>query len=351
MQYTSHIRLPLFEGADKPTWLHDWNETMTKLDDIIYQMNQSDLPAEVAELVTRIEALERTVAQHDTDISALQDQVTSILSDVSFILSIIPSNASPSNKLATMADIPGGSTPGIPIASATQLGGIKVGRGFTVDPTTGVADVIGSGSGGGNFSRTVIFDGRLNGTENNQHWILDLPAELAAYGSNWRDILNAFFLTYDAISISALCFFSPNPDEHQNCQTTIRINKSQFNRSGSYPSEQVYNGYGIAMTFATFGGNNGSPRFFRMGIDTTTNYIDMSCCINAISDTLQSMNKECLDQIIIEGINYNVAPTPQPSGGGDTQHLAINSLDNGSPLTNFISDVNVPIQGEFILDN
>lgn len=146
MQYTPHIRLPLFESADKPTWLYDWNETMTKLDDVIYQINSSDIPAEVAELVSRVNALERTVSQHTTDITELQDQATSILGDINQIMSIIPSSASPTNKLATMADIEGGSTPGIPIASATQLGGIKVGSGFTVDPVTGVANVIGGTS-------------------------------------------------------------------------------------------------------------------------------------------------------------------------------------------------------------
>lgn len=146
MQYTPHIRLPLFESADKPTWLYDWNETMTKLDDVIYEINSSDIPAELAELVSRVNALERTVSQHTSDITELQDQATSILSDINLIMSIIPPSASPTNKLATMADIEGGSTPGIPIASATQLGGIKVGTGFTVDPTTGVANVIGGTS-------------------------------------------------------------------------------------------------------------------------------------------------------------------------------------------------------------
>lgn len=107
MQYTSHIRLPLFESADKPTWLYDWNETMVKLDDVIYQINSSDIPAELAELVSRVNALEVTVAQHTTDISELQDQATSILSDIEHIMSIIPSSASPTNKLATMADIVG----------------------------------------------------------------------------------------------------------------------------------------------------------------------------------------------------------------------------------------------------
>ena len=162
MQYTPHIRLPLFESADKPTWLYDWNETMTKLDDVIYEINSSDIPAEVAELIARVNALERTVSQHTTDITTLQDQATSILGDINQIMSIIPASASPTNKLATMADIPGGSTPGIPIASATQLGGIKVGTGFTVDPTTGVANVTPAGGGGSsvsvvNFADTLTY--------------------------------------------------------------------------------------------------------------------------------------------------------------------------------------------------
>lgn len=118
MQYTAHIRLPLFESADKPTWLYDWNETMDKLDDIIYNMNHSDIPAEIAELITRIEALETTVAEHGTDISTLQTQVTDILADINNISSIIPSNASPSNKLATMADVGSGGGGGHVIQNA-----------------------------------------------------------------------------------------------------------------------------------------------------------------------------------------------------------------------------------------
>ncbi len=175
MQYTSHLRLPLFESADKPTWLYDWNETMTKLDDIIFNMSSQDLPPEVAAMLARIEALERTVAEHSQSIDDLEDDITSILTDIGTIQttltsinSLIPANATPSNQLATMADVGGSYV--LPAATASTLGGIKVGSGLSITQD-GTLSATGGSGGSGSGGMTLLASGDITTSDIDQGYL------------------------------------------------------------------------------------------------------------------------------------------------------------------------------------
>ncbi len=71
MQYTPHYRLPLFESADHPSWLGDWNETMNKIDEAISDLEIGNIPS-LAGLIERIVALENAVSSDELIMSTIE---------------------------------------------------------------------------------------------------------------------------------------------------------------------------------------------------------------------------------------------------------------------------------------
>jgi len=78
MKYTAHYRLPLFESADHPSWLGDWNETMNKIDECISDLEIGNIPS-LAGLIERIVALENSVEADEQIISATTQALTTLV--------------------------------------------------------------------------------------------------------------------------------------------------------------------------------------------------------------------------------------------------------------------------------
>ena len=83
---TSHYQLTLFESDDKPTWLEDWNHTMTQLDEILYRISSGggDLP-DLSEVVARLQALEGRVDSDELEINEIQGYISTIQADITAI--------------------------------------------------------------------------------------------------------------------------------------------------------------------------------------------------------------------------------------------------------------------------
>lgn len=159
-----------------------------------------------------------------------------------------------------------------------------------------------SGSGGGS-SETILFAGRLTGTEDAQSniWQFTLPEALSSLGSTWRDILGVLFQTYEKITLRAFCHFSPNPSEQQMCQPEITIYKTAFNAVG-YPYKHIYNGMATCLTFNTLGGHAKELKYFRVAIDTTTDLINTcELTYDATDDVMSvtSTNDTDLNYVVI----------------------------------------------------
>lgn len=70
---TEHYKLPIFVSTDVPTWLGDWNNTMSDIDEVLYMLSQSAksyvdqqdnaLDEKITALTERVETLETTVTQ------------------------------------------------------------------------------------------------------------------------------------------------------------------------------------------------------------------------------------------------------------------------------------------------
>ena len=83
---TTHYQLTLFESDDKPTWLEDWNHTMTQLDEILYRISSGggDLP-DLSEVVARLQALEARVDSDELEINEIQGYISTIQADITAI--------------------------------------------------------------------------------------------------------------------------------------------------------------------------------------------------------------------------------------------------------------------------
>ena len=86
MSSTQHYHFTLFESTDKPTWLTDWNTTISAIDTALYNIASGggDLP-DLTEVVARLQALEGRVDsdelrlnQAEGYISDMQDTIAQI---------------------------------------------------------------------------------------------------------------------------------------------------------------------------------------------------------------------------------------------------------------------------------
>ena len=71
MNYTSRLRLPLFEAADKPSWLTDWNGAMNTLDEAISDLEIGNIPG-MQDLLDRLVAVEASVTAGQEIMSAIE---------------------------------------------------------------------------------------------------------------------------------------------------------------------------------------------------------------------------------------------------------------------------------------
>lgn len=86
MATTQHYGFTLFTADDHPTWLSDWNTTMTNIDSAIYRISTGggDLP-DLSEIVARIQALEGRVDSDELRLNQVEGDVVDILDDLQTI--------------------------------------------------------------------------------------------------------------------------------------------------------------------------------------------------------------------------------------------------------------------------
>lgn len=151
MQRTPHFLLRLFESADKPTWLEDWNDTMLQLDAALFNLAGGGDTPSIEEIVSRLDALTQSVYRIEDDVTDIQSTITqiqSILTNLSTTVSthtseiadLSSSLAGLSSQLSSLDDRVtaleqggGGGQYVLPIASANTLGGVKVGNNLSID--------------------------------------------------------------------------------------------------------------------------------------------------------------------------------------------------------------------------
>ena len=95
MANTTHYNLKLFESTDHPTWLTDWNDTITNIDNALYRIatGGGDLP-DLTEVVARLQALEGRVDSDELRLNVVEGDIVSILSDLQTIRDDITALAS-----------------------------------------------------------------------------------------------------------------------------------------------------------------------------------------------------------------------------------------------------------------
>lgn len=109
---TTHYGFKLFESADKPTWLESWNQTMTDIDQALYNISTGggDLP-DLTEVVQRIQTLEGRMTsaelrlnEDEGAISDMQDsleELSGLASRLSTLESTVTNNTSRISTLET----------------------------------------------------------------------------------------------------------------------------------------------------------------------------------------------------------------------------------------------------------
>ena len=83
MASTQHYHFTLFESSDKPTWLTDWNNTISAIDTALYNIASGggDLP-DLTEVVARLQALEGRVDSDELRLNQVEGNIVDILADL-----------------------------------------------------------------------------------------------------------------------------------------------------------------------------------------------------------------------------------------------------------------------------
>lgn len=97
---TQHYGFKLFEAAEKPTWLNDWNTTMTKIDTTIARITGGggDTP-DLSELTQRVQALEGRVDSDELRLNVVEGDIVSMLETLSGVQAAISSLTSDVSSL------------------------------------------------------------------------------------------------------------------------------------------------------------------------------------------------------------------------------------------------------------
>lgn len=202
MQTTLHFSFPIFESSDKPSWLADWNSTVTKIDNKLYEVSigncgeqvlhdLEEAIAEMNEVVGRVDTLNTQVTTLTGDVETINTQVTTLTGDLETLQSVVNGISDTITIINDAIDSLDNRVDGVestlstltttvsnlqtvvqnlvdnpyelPIASANTLGGIKVGTNLSID-ANGVLSA--SGGGGGSDDAVKVL------TEN------DFPSEI-----------------------------------------------------------------------------------------------------------------------------------------------------------------------------
>ena len=111
---TTNYNLSQFVGTDIPSILNDYNGDMQKIDTAVHNVSvaSGDNASDIASLQSTVSGHTNQIAQIDSNVTAVsgrvltvEGKVTTIEGKVSNIEDVIPSNASASNKLASIEDI------------------------------------------------------------------------------------------------------------------------------------------------------------------------------------------------------------------------------------------------------
>lgn len=98
---TTNYQLSQFVGNDIPSWLNDYNGDMRKIDTAIKEVAVAG-----GDNASAISEIESTVGRHTTEISGINSTVNSLSGRVLGIEDKIPDTASAQNKLITAQELP-----------------------------------------------------------------------------------------------------------------------------------------------------------------------------------------------------------------------------------------------------
>lgn len=197
---TPNLGLSQFVGTDKPTWLGDYNDDMSKIDEAVggasasaesAAQSASNAAKSAAEAVSDVAELNLKVAQYDARITSAQTAATQAQGDAQNALNTAnglseqvtaaasaaqtaQTTATGAQQTATAAQSAasaaqekadeayelastGGSSYTLPTATSTRLGGVKIGSGINV-AGDGTISVDSSGGGGTPGTNSITTD-------------------------------------------------------------------------------------------------------------------------------------------------------------------------------------------------
>lgn len=118
---TANYNLPLFTSSDKPSWLIDWNNTMTAIDGLLKEVETggADNKAELDALKTRVDNLETLVqtAQNDistnaTNIASNAENITNLQNSMNTVQNdILETNATVKEHTTDITELKDGASP------------------------------------------------------------------------------------------------------------------------------------------------------------------------------------------------------------------------------------------------
>lgn len=106
---TAELQLSQFIGTDIPSILTDYNGDMRKIDAGVREVKQATAGAvsDLSSVTARVTNAEQSISGLNSTVQGIATRVVSAEGDIDNIQNLIPTNASVSNKLATVEDIGG----------------------------------------------------------------------------------------------------------------------------------------------------------------------------------------------------------------------------------------------------
>ena len=85
---TEHYRLSQYIGSDKPSYLLDYNNDMSKIDNALYEIGEAAVEAKTSAnaLTPKVEALETTAAEHTNEIGEQGSRLTTAEAEIDGIV-------------------------------------------------------------------------------------------------------------------------------------------------------------------------------------------------------------------------------------------------------------------------
>lgn len=270
MAYTPHYHLTLFESADKPTWLNDWNNTIAAIDTALYNISSGggELP-DLTEVVTRLQALEGRVDSDELrlnqiegyistmqdDIAAVQASITSLSEELSATNANVTNVADDLSTLSGSVDTLASTVSGLSTRVTDAEGNITSldGRVTALEGASGGLDFVHiHGSANSLASHNYPYPLTMNDVNNQPVTINDF-SELIAFFETFKLIL----LTYASSPSNRSIYTTTAPEIIQPStlsvyMPTVSINSNRFKfdtngltQNGSSSQTNYYNIYGL----------------------------------------------------------------------------------------------------------